>query len=349
MASLTQIAITTRKIIRYSIYAIIFLIIVRITLRIGIAAYRFFFPAPPPPPTVSFGKISKIPFPEKEAPENLTYTLETPEGVLPKLPDQGKVFFIPRASSAFLQLDVAKEKAASLGFSPNETMLTETTYLFTHPMSPALLKINTVTGKFSISYDLTADVSLIGTRPPAPEVATSIARSYLSSAGLLADDLYGPATHEFLRVEGNKFTPALSLSEADFIKVNLYRQEIDEFPSLPANPKEANVWFIISGSNRRERQIIAAEYHYIPINQEQFATYPLKKAEEAWEEIKGGKAYIANPGLIEDNDSVKIRRIYLAYFDPASGGEFYQPIIVFDGDEGFTAYVPAIASEYYGE
>jgi len=42
----------------------------------------------------------------------ITYVLETPEGGLPtNIPNQAKVFFMPKPSANLLALDVAKEKA----------------------------------------------------------------------------------------------------------------------------------------------------------------------------------------------------------------------------------------------
>jgi len=49
MTSLTRIAITARKTIRYGIFLIIFLIVGKILLDAGVAIYKKVFPAPPPP------------------------------------------------------------------------------------------------------------------------------------------------------------------------------------------------------------------------------------------------------------------------------------------------------------
>jgi len=348
-ATLTQTSIIARKIIRYTIYAVILIIIGRVTIKTGVRVYRYFFPPPPPPATVAFGKLPSLPFPEEEFKKNLTFSLETPEGDLPKLLDQAKVYFMPKTSPSLLSLDVAKSKAKLLRFSPEAKKISETNYLFSHPRAPSSLKMNIVSGSFSISFDLRSEPSVLQSRPPAPEAAASIARSYLSSAGLLPEDLSGPTTHEFLRIEENEFIPALSLSEANFIKVNFYRREFDDLSSLTADPEEANVWLLISGAAAREKQIIAAEYNYLPVDAERFATYPIKKASTAWEELQAGSAYIASPKDVEEGEFVTIRRVYLAYYDPPTAAEFYQPIIVFEGNDDFVAYVPAVTSEYYGE
>lgn len=348
MASLTRVSITARKIIRYTVFFTIFLIIGKMLFDVGSGIYRRVFPPPPPPPTVSFGKLPALSFPEKQKP-NLTYTLETPEGGLPTLPSQAKVYFMPKLSPTLLSLDVAKDKASSLGFNPIEQEVSQTIYRFSHKASPAALEMNIATGIFSISYDLKADPSPLERKPPAPEIAASILRSYLSSADLLPEDLSGPTTHEFLKIEGDKFVSALALSEADLVKVNLFRKNYGDLPSLTSDPASANVWFIVSGAQEREKQIIAGQFHYFPVDESQSSTYPLKAAQTSWDELNSGGAYVASVGVNKDGDNVKIRRIYLGYYDAGTANEFFQPIVVFEGDRGFMAYAPAVTPEYYGE
>ncbi|MBU0776857.1 hypothetical protein KKE60_02600 [Patescibacteria group bacterium] len=348
MASLTQTAIMTRKIIRYGLYGVIALIIGKIALSTSISVYRHFFPEPPPPPTVAFGKLPKIPFPKKEVAGNPSYTLETPEGSIPVLSTQAKVYFMPKPVQTQLNLELAKDKATNLGFIPSGEQVSQTLYRFKHQRAPSTLDMNIINGIFSISYDLSKDSSPIEQRPPSPEIAASQIRSYLSSANLLPVDLTGPTTHQFLKIEEGSFANAVSLSEADLVKVYLFRKSYDNFPSLTPNPSQANTWFMVSGSREREKQIIASEFHYFPVDEDKSATYPIKLAESAWEELKAGNAFIASQGV--DNESnIVIRRVYLAYYDGGVSAEFYQPIIVFEGDRGFSAYVPAVTSDYYGE
>lgn len=350
MTGLTKIAITARKVIRYTIFFIIFLTVGKIVLNFSVNLYREKFPSPPPPPTVKFGKLTKIPFPETSTSAQLTYVLETPEGGLPtNIPSQAKVFFIPRANPNLLSLDVAKEKAKTLQFTSDPVQESETLYKFKDPNFPSTMEINIVTGVFSISYDLSVDRTPINQKPPVPEVAASEFRAALSNANVLPDDLTGATTHDFLKFDSTGLTPALSLSESDVVKVNLFRKNYDNLPSLTAKPNEANVWAIIGGSTNPEQKIIAAEYHYHPVDESQFSTYPIKTPSSAFSELQSGGAYIADPGTNKDGDTLKIRRVYLAYFDPNEITDFFQPIYVFEGDNGFVAYVPAVSSDYYGQ
>lgn len=348
MASLTQVSITTRKVIRYGIYFAIFLIVARVVLGIGLKIYRTIFPAPPPPPTLSFGKLPKLPFPEA-AKVNLTFTLETPEGGYPKLAPQAKVYFMPKPSSGLLSLDIAKDKARNLGFDTKEEAVSQTVYRFHHKEVPATLTFDIVTGGFSISYDLASDPSILNKRPPSGEVAASNVRSYLSSASLLPQDLTGPTTYEFLKPQEGKLTPALSLSDSNIVKVNFFRKSYDNLPSLTPDPTQANVWFLVSGETQRGKQVVAGQFHYFSVDEGKSGTYPLKTSQAAWEELTKANVYIASMGSNKDGDSVKIRRIYIAYYDAGSPADFFQPIIVFEGDHDFIAYVSAVTPDYYGE
>jgi hypothetical protein len=346
MTSLTRIAIITRKAIRYSIYGIIGIIALRAVILTGIRVYRHYYPEPPPPPTVEFGKLPSLPFPER-APVNFAYTLETPEGGLPSFPSQLKVYYMPKLATQLLSLDVAREKAKSLGFSTDAQKESETIYKFSNPDAPSELKINITTGAFSISYDFSQDSSPLEARPPAPEVAAESVRSYLNSTKLLPEDLTGPTFPDYVRFSDGKLVGAISLSESNLVKINFLRKSFDDYPSLTPSTTESNVWFMVSGSRERGKKFVAAEFHHFPIDETQSATYPIKTSQAAWDELNAGNAFIVDTGSNKEN--VVIRRVYLAYYDPKIPTDFFQPIVVFEGDNGFVAYVPAISSEYYGE
>ena len=351
MTSLTAIAITTRKIIKYGILSVIGIIIIRAVILTGISIYKKIFPAPPPPPTVTYGRLPKLPLVQKQLPANITFTLETAEGGFPKLPTQAKVFFMPKLSANLLSLDSAKQKAQSMGFNPDGEQISTAVYRFKHPSAPSTLEVNIVLGIFSINYDLRIDPTPLDARPPLGEIAASEIRSLLSGANILPEDLSGPTTYQNLKLQEDKFVSTISLSEADLVKINFFRKVYDKLPVLTPDPKIANVWFIVSGTEQRERQIVAAEYHYFPVDESQFSTYPIKTPEQAWNELSQGQVFYANIGSHKEGDNIKIRRVYLAYFDPGVPADFLQPIIVLDEgvENGIMVYIPAVTADYYGD
>ncbi len=349
MASLTQTAITTRKIVRYGIYAITFLIVARVVLGIAIPVIQKLFPAPPPPPTIQFGKLPPLPFPsKKDVPSTISYTIQTPENGLPNFPTQANVYFMPQPKPDLLALDNAKKKASNIGFASAPNQVSQTIYGFTNQTNLSTVEINIITGTFSLGFNLNADPSPLDFEPPTPEAAAAKAKNFLSQAQSLPDDLTGPVTQEYLKVQNKQLIGAISLSEASLTKINLFRKDYNKLPSVTPNPGQANVWFILSGSQDQGKQIIGAQYYYYPVDETQYATYPIKTSEAALNDLKAGKGYIANIG---DNKEGKIiiRRVFLAYYDAGVAAQFYQPVIVFEGDNGFSAYVPAVTSTYYSE
>lgn len=353
MASLTEASILSRKIIRYGLYLLILIIVGRIAWWGVTKVYTQLNPPEPPKASTAFGKLPLLPFPEKPKLENIAYKLETAEGSLPTFPEIINVYEMPQAQSSIQGLEAAKEKARGFGFSPEGKLVVDSVpnvYLFKKPDKPSSFTINIITGVFSISYDIASDPGVLSQVPPAPSPAVSSAHSYLGRGGLDQPDLTGTETVQLLRIEGGKFVPAISLSEAQVTKVNVFRKkyggkdETDGYPAVTPDMPEANVWFMFSG---RGSDILASEYHYFSVKEDSFETYPIKTADKAWEELKSGKGYIANPGDRKSNEVV-VRKVYLGYYDPGQYTPFYQPVVVFEGDNGFFAYVPAVTDEFYG-
>lgn len=348
MATLTQVAITTRKVVRYSIYLIIFLIVGRIVLGIAVGIIQKLFPSPPPAPTVTFGKLPKLPFPTNKDLPTLTYNMQTPEGSLPTFSTQAKVYFMPIPRADLLSLDKARQEAANLGYTNNPTQISESIYQFSTPDNLSMMEVNIVTGTFSLGYNLNSDSSPLSSRPPTADNAGTTAKTFLNRANLLPDDLSGPVTQEYLKVQNKQLINAISLSEANLIKINLFRKDYDKLPAVTPNPNQANVWFVVSGDNSPTKQVVGAQFYYYPVDETQFSTYPIRTSSNAFDDLKAGKGYIANLGQ-NTNGKITIRRVYLAYFDAGVATEFYQPVVVFEGDNGFVAYVPAVTSTYYSE
>jgi hypothetical protein len=355
-ANLTTVAIQTRKVVRYGIYSFIIFMLIRAAFLTSIRLYQTYFPKKEAPATVGFGKLPEIAFPpETEQLPTMEYTLETPTGALPEFVDKINVYFMPKSATTLASADTAKRKARAVEFSGEPIEFSPTVYRFIHPKFPSTLDINIASGVFSLTYNLASDQSPINNPPPTPEEAKKEALNFLGRMSSIPSDLNGPVTQTFLRVEEQKLTDALALSDANFVKVNLFREAFKEtinkkeveYPHLTADSKEANVWFIISGDSEESKKYIGAEFKYYPIDKERFETYPIKTAAAAFEDLKAGKGFVANLGLNKEG-KVIIRKVYLAYYDPNVVSEFYQPIIVFEGDRGFVAYVPAVTPEYYG-
>lgn len=346
--TLTQTAFYTRLAIKYGALLLVLLIFGKIALGVGVNLYQRVFPPPPAPPTVTFGKLPVLYFPENFGSRQYTYVLQTPTGELPKFPTITNVYFMPPKSASFSGLDEAAKMAQSLGFSGSVTELSETIYRFERKDTPSTFDINIVNRTFSINYNLDKAPDLINLHPKSNEEAVNAIKYLLNPASLLPPELEsGAKTFEYLKVDTKNFSETLSLSEANFVRVNLFRKNLGDMAVLTPNRKRSTVWFLVSGDPSSYRQVIAGEYHYFPIDEKQFSTYPIKTAQQAWDGLTAGKAYFSQ----EPNgkpSQITIRRVYLAYYDSGTPQGFLQPIVVFEGDGGFSAYIPAVTGDYYG-
>ena len=349
MFNLTQTAYWTRRFLKIGVFLLIAIIFLRFSLRIFNSVWQKLNPPPPPPPTVSFGKLPTLKFPENKTGDiKLNYRLETIHGGLPKLPEIAKVFFIPKEGPNLLALQRAGQEAKKLGFTLEPEQITERIYRWSNGETPpTILEIDINTGNFHLAYAYENDAEVINSKDlPINQQAAQEAKSFLSNQGLLADDLAtGSAEFVYLKYLPSKLLPVNSLSEADFVRVNLFRADLDDLKILPPNPKESLISFLFSGIRTLGRRIVEINYSYYPIEREIFATYPLKTTQIAWQEIQGGKGYVANLGENEKNDIV-IRKISLAYYDADQPQNFLQPIYVFEGDNNFIGFVPAINSQW---
>jgi len=347
MANLTKTAYLTRKIIKYTAFLIVFIFIFKVVWGISTSVFRKINPPEPPPPTVEFGNLPNLSFPRKETPE-IEYKLETIEGTLPQLAKIGTVYFLPKKEARLFALENTKALARKIGFTREPQKISPTKLLFTTGKSPnTTLEIDMVTHNFKLDYDFLADQEILAERKlPNETQAVSEAKSFLSQLGLLTSDLaQGEAKVSYLKLQVPNLISAISFSEADFIRVDLFRKKVNGLPVLPPNPKESSVFFIFSGSRSLAKRIIKAEYKHAPVVENLSATYPLKSTNVAWQELISGGGYIANLG---DNKEGKviIRRIYLAYYEANEPQDFLQPIFVFEGDGEFFAYVPAIEQKW---
>lgn len=347
MATLTETASATRKLLKIGAIVLVGIIIFKFLTLIFNTYIRVVKPSPPPPPTVSFGKIPNITFPEKLLPE-LTLRLETPSGGTPNLGDRTEVYLMPTFRSNFLALDQAKATAKKMGFNDPPKEITERRYRFENEeFLPSILEMDIINGSFTLKRNWQADPTIMTDKQlPGKEQTSVEAKNFLRTVGLINEELNNSRVEvSYLTFANGQYQPAISLSEADFVQADIYRPNINNKETLTQDPKKGIVRIIFSGSREAAKQIIQVDFNYFPINLNQSATYPIKSASQAWRELQTRQGYIASIG--ENAGGVTaIRKIYLAYYDGETSNGFLLPIIVFEGDNGFYGYVPAITNEW---
>lgn len=209
------------------------------------------------------------------------------------------------------------------------------------------------------------------------DTAIKAVTKFLSKAGLMYDDIDLTKTNkkdEFKHYytypqlfaiqtlpEGSTLIPATSLSSADVIRVCLYQKDIKydlitgegmdfkpkvsvEYPILYPHPPFSTMDFkVVSGQS--DAEVVEASYTHQSVDtSETDATYKLKTPKAAWDELSSNKAYIA--AYYGADSNIFINDIYLAYYLGDKPQDYPQkylmPVYVFEGRNGFFAYVSAI-------
>lgn len=346
MASLTEVAYYSRKIIVFSFLLITVTIIAWIGTTSFISYWKKTHPPPPPPPNVKFGLLPKIKFPNQAIPENLQIKQETATGSFKQSSPSARVFFIPKTTTTFFAPDKARAKAQLFGFDNEPIILNKDLYQWidsNHPLRKLTLNINNF--HLTLTYNVAGDVNLAKQKQlPDKTQAQKKAQDLINNFALSSPDLQYPPLVNYLKWENNQFIPIESLNQANFVEIKFIRSPTS-FGPFVYPPNQAPIRIILSGSKVKEKEITLLEYLYNIIDYEIYATYPLKTVQQAFEELKQKKAYFNN---YQKNTAV-VRSAELGYYEELDSQTYLQPVYVFRGDDNFKAYVPAIENEWLKE
>lgn len=301
-------------------------------------------PTPPPPPTVSFGKLPQIFFPSGIK-KKFSYTVDTISGALPEFPDRTKIYEMNKSKPDILAVQRASEKAAILKFNPQPEHLSDILYRWTSTQPPPKsLVLNVNMASFTLySPYLTDQFVLSGANLPDQKKAISEAQSFLQTLELYPEDIDEEKTKtELFGINNGVITPVLSLSTTKLISVNLFQKNIDDMQIVyPAGPSSTMNLVIAGGEN--EPQVVNGRFFYQK-STDKSATYPIKAAEESYEELKKGNAYVASHQ--GKNLSIVIKKVYLGFYIEGREQKYLMPVVVFEGTNNFVAYVSAVKGEW---
>ncbi len=362
MATLTEVAQVAKRGVLASVVLVVSLVVGRILWTYGLLLYKSLNPPPCPTATARFGLLPRIIFPESG--EELSYQLETPNGKVESFGPNARVYFVSSKRSNLLALDRVKSQAQALGFLHEPERVSETVYRWdkSDPL-PARLEMNIITGSFQMDVAWETDPGFLQNKLlPDEEQAVRDVKTFLKRPGLLKDDLEsGESVTTVLGYKGGEFIRAVSLSEADFVMVDLFRAPlVIETPEeatpeqlrcmdkqgsgkvIPAEPGKGLARVLVSGSRDQGERYVSAEYRYTQVEYEQYETYPIISGLEAWKKLQAGEGFVAEK---PNSGTAMVRRVDLGYYDALDGSNYLQPIYIFTGDD-FMGYVPAVKTEY---
>lgn len=344
--TLTEVTAWGRQGVKWSIIAVIAMMVGRLFFTSLVAFWKAAHPPAPPPPTVGFGILPKIKFPEVQN-KPKSYSLEIAQSKIPEFSDRAKVFLMLKSTPNLLSDEKAKKIAASLGFLFSPEVLNNRTYRFskTKPLE-STLTIDTQNFNFSLSTDYLGHSELLNKERPLDTYgAVTQVKNFLTSTDLLPADMATSSADVTLsKIAGNGLVDALSLSDSDYIKVDLNRYPIDgAYRMYTSKGYQGIVHAVVGGNLSGSDSVVEIENHYHPLDYTQVHTYPLRSVNEAWKILQAGEGFVAQAG---SSETAVIRKVSLGYFDSFEEQDYLQPVYVFEGDNDFLGLVPAISTQY---
>jgi len=346
MTSLTETAYYTRRAINWMTLAVIVYFILRFFWGLFLPVLISLFPPKQPLPNHAFGKLPALQFPQPIASPSAEYSfrLETIEGSIPKASESAVVYFMPKSPANLLALTRTQEFAKRLDFDPNPIQETKNIYRFNDAQFPLRrLRYDIISNNFIVRYAFEQDTGIFLERKlPSSDEAIAELKGLLQTYNLYIDDFRkGTSTISYFRLSADHLIPTTSLSTADSVRVDLFRRSIGGLSVVTPYPNEGPISIMFSGSMNQKKRIVQFAYTYWPIDYDTMATYALKTSNQAWQELQDRKAYIAQ--YPSKGNTIVVRTVRVAYYDSFDPQTYLQPIFVFEGDEGFMAYVPAVA------
>jgi len=332
------------------------------------------------PPNPIYGQLDPLKFTRKTITnQGPRYVLDTTNGRLPEnLPTKMVVYKMRKPQFSYLAGTEAEKNASILGYTTTDLTsdLRGDVLTWKSLLSGGSLEITKSTGK------IMADTSFF-LRPEeykAGNIDEKKAKTYAKDLmGKLNryDNSYkeeqgGTQVVTLGRIQNNNISATLLYAETQFARVDFYRK-INSFPIYGPDPKKGLLQVFLRnptlGNSPYNYPKVEINLHTIEdVSKEKdltkIATYPIIYPDEAWGEVKKNNGVIVDiapkdadtlaPYQPTKVETILVKEISLAYYEPEEYVPYLQPIYVFKGiynTKGtpggeITLYFPAITKEF---
>jgi hypothetical protein len=343
MFTLSQASYDTKEILKWGGLFIAGLVIVVVFIQMLLILKNTFFPTPPPKPTVAFGKLEPQLFPASVTDKKLTYSINTLTGALPTLSNQIKIFKIQTFTPDLLSLQNAKDKVDAAGFKSDPTQISGTNYEWTNTDAAGLsqkINMNIVDNNFVLTSDFLTNQATLSGDLPSQNDSIKTATDYLNQINTLPADIDTNKTQtSFFAIQNGMLVPTTSFANANAVRVDFFQKDVNGLPVVYAQPDLSNINVLVGPNG----EIFQAQYFYQTPTSES-ATYPVKTSTQAYQDLQNGIVYIAS--YDGSSTTVSITDTFPAYYISNQAQDYLMPVIVFEGSDNFTAYVPAVTDEW---
>lgn len=332
------------KFLKWGGIAIGALIILFIILKILLFAKELILPSPPPAPTILFGKLPKTYFPGGIN-KDFSYSIDTITGDLPSFPQSTKVYKMEEKGPDILAVEHASQKVSGLGFDSHPQQISDFVYKWGNSSPPQQnLILNIKLEEFNLSSSfLSYEDKLSSQNFTRKEQAIEGATNFLQTLDLYPKDLDEEKTKvEFSSLSGGVIKPTTRIVTSNLATVYFFQKSKDDVPIVYPQGGNSTMRLMV-GSGQLSGTVLDGKFSHQNIL-DTSSTYPIKTATEAFDDLKNGKGFVASYGGQDSN--VAIKNVYLALYYEGRIQKYLAPVIVFEGENNYVAFVPAVKDEW---
>jgi hypothetical protein len=354
--SLVKITQEIRLLVKIAAGITVIGVLIFIFIQGGAFIKNVLYPTPPAPPEQKFGKLPNLQFssPTKE----LEYRINTVSGSLPTFPDRMLVYTISQPVANILALQNVRSHMTQAGFVDNESRVPEkdTYYQWTNSSIHSTIIYDLLSNNFLMqSSYLTAQDLFSDSILPDTDSITDTLKYFLGAIGADTSDIdFGKTSIKLFTIDNQSLVEAtdhISKTQAKVAKLVLFQNSIkvNPFPfgdgtidSLPVSyydPTLSNIMFTIAAT-KSGPQVVEGQFYHFPVNLTQSSTYPLKTAQQAFQDLQKGNAKVFYTGSLANID---ITDMNIVFYLSENNPQYLQPIYIFTGKD-FIGYVQAISS-----
>lgn len=304
----------------------------------GSFLYGSLFPTPPAPAEKKFGEIPPVSFPKSSniIPE---FDINTVSGNLPSFPLTINVYKLKEFTPTITALQNAKIKAASLGYTENQVAINTSDYKWTKPNSNNNLVYNIISLNFSVDSDFLTNPSLEVGNLTNSEGILNAALAFIDTLGADKVDLdLSKSVIFYYFINNGQLTEVKDPNSASVATIYLPQNSVNNLPIYYPGVNPSTLHLTLNGTDTKN--VVSASYIHFTPDLNQFSTYPLKTAEQAYKDLRNGKGYIVKPTTATTVDITEVSLGY--YLSDNPDQKYLLPIVIFRGANDFLAYVSAV-------
>lgn len=301
----------------------------------------------------SFNKVEKPLFDYALEQKKLNFVVDTIDGELPVTTSSARVFFIPDQATTLQYLKRIYTIAQGFGFLDTVKHQTVDDTWVKFEDETKILKINIKTFHLDFIVKPTAELQAQFEATPEANFVNlednfiEFAKEEMSEHDAYPPELASGKTNiVYVRYDliHQVYYPVKPGEIPQGVRIDFFRVD-EDIPVVPPRYFEGHNYVILSPVSSDPTVVALKFSNFEKLNNEP-GIYPVITSAEAWNQLTKGN--VTTISLSEEPaKTIKIRQIYLAYYDPESYQKYFQPIFVFLGDNSYVGYLPAIVPSYY--